>query len=92
MTRDYDADVKTLRKLFFAGFLGLPLIWLLTGIHYFKPSREQDAPPELRKLVNRVLFGVAVYAVIFCTWVILFHKYYNVWGLETTLVVPQENW
>jgi len=47
-TRD-ERDVSVARKLFFAGCLLLPWLWILLLIHYRRRYFERDCPAQLQK-------------------------------------------
>ena len=44
----FDEHVTVARRYFYAGFLGLPMLWMFMAISMYPRSRKADAPKVLR--------------------------------------------
>ena len=67
-----NADLRLVRITWWAGFCGLPLLWLLNWLNFRRAAQETDALAELKVLVRMslVLFSIAAVAAV--TWLAYF--------------------
>lgn len=67
-----NADLRLVRRTWWAGFCGLPLLWLLNWLNFRKAAQEPDAPTELKILARTslVLFSIVMIASI--AWLVYF--------------------
>ena len=90
-SRRYEADIKTIRRLWRAGFLLLPLLWGMSCVHFRKKVRRADCPQELKDYYRRCQIGFAVATTVFVAWVVVFQlSWRKVPGFASLLIVPAE--
>ena len=65
-------DLRTLRRTWWAGFCGLPLLWLLNWLNYRKASLEAGALTEIKILVRMSLALFCCSSISFLSWLIYF--------------------
>uniref|UniRef100_A0A7S2SRD7 Uncharacterized protein n=1 Tax=Rhizochromulina marina TaxID=1034831 RepID=A0A7S2SRD7_9STRA len=75
-----DDDAVTARQLFLGGFLGLPLLWLLSYLHLRPKLLAQSASREAAAWAHRSLAAVWISGAIVVFWVVYFQLRWRSWG------------
>ncbi|KAL1510769.1 hypothetical protein AB1Y20_007055 [Prymnesium parvum] len=73
-------DLKVARAMFFGGFAGLPLLWLVSWLHFRKAARAPHADPRLGMYVRRSLAGAAAGGALVLAWALLVAFSWRSWG------------
>mmetsp|Transcript_7827 Transcript_7827/g.12448 ORF Transcript_7827/g.12448 Transcript_7827/m.12448 type:complete len:136 (-) Transcript_7827:6-413(-) len=77
-----DLNLRVARQMWWIGWLGLPMMWMLNWMNFRKLAAEPDAPRELKLLVNFSLIGAFSAIAIMVGWI----TYYQ--SVKETLVCP----
>lgn len=67
----------TARRMFYAGFLGLPMLWLVSLIYFHKEHKAEEANVQIKKYYKLTIIMFTVYTAIFVGWVIVFQLFAN---------------
>ena len=90
--RRYEADIKTIRRLWLAGFALLPLLWFAAWVNFRKKAQRRDCPQTLSDYYRKCQIGSIVAAVLFVAWIVVFQlSWRTVPGFASLLVVPAES-
>ena len=77
-------ELRAVRRTWWAGFCGLPLLWLLNWLNFRKAAQEPDALTELKVLVRLSLFLFSVSLAALAAWLAYFQT------VTETMVCPCE--
>jgi hypothetical protein len=75
-------ELRTARRTWWAGFCGLPLLWMLNWLNFRKAAQEPDALTELKVLVRMSLFLFSVALSALGAWLAYFQT------VTDTMVCP----
>lgn len=67
-----DANLRLVRRTWWAGFCGLPLLWLLNWLNFRKLAHDPDAPAELKILTRASLILFSIVLAAFIAWLAFF--------------------
>ena len=69
-----NSDLGTLRRTWWAGFCGLPFLWLLNWLNFRMASQEAGASSEVRLLTRLSLICFSAFAVLLIAWLAYFQS------------------
>lgn len=72
-------EILTARRMWAAGFVGLPLIWLLNWLNFREAAAAPGAPSELRSLVSWSGRGAALAGAAAACWFVMFQYRVDDW-------------
>jgi hypothetical protein len=75
-------ELRAVRRTWWAGFCGLPLLWLLNWLNFRKAAQEPEALTELKVLVRLSLFLFSVSLSALAAWLAYFQT------VTETMVCP----
>mmetsp|Transcript_31157 Transcript_31157/g.62286 ORF Transcript_31157/g.62286 Transcript_31157/m.62286 type:complete len:98 (-) Transcript_31157:42-335(-) len=79
MKSDQD-DTVLARSFFFAGFAGLPFLWIANCFYFFPLIRKGVVNPDAQRWVRRSLCGSLIAVLGALTWLIYFQLRWRTWG------------
>ncbi|KAF9574901.1 Gamma-secretase subunit pen-2 [Lunasporangiospora selenospora] len=75
-----DEILTVSRKLFFAGFCLLPMLWVYNILYVWPVRNRSDLSPQVRRyLMLSGIFSIVMF-VVFLTWFSVFINYRLGWG------------
>ena len=88
---DSAQQVKVARRMWYGGFAGLPMLWLVSYLHFRSAAHMPGADAELKKYVNRSLCGAVCGGVVFVVWVFYVQLFWrsDVWLRSLMITVPE---
>lgn len=87
-----EEDLKIVKRYFAAGFLGLPWLWFVMVLNYYKKIKYQ---PEIKNYIYGAMLGFVIYTSVFIGWVVHFQSNWKMEeGLQGLLMVfvPSNPW
>mmetsp|Transcript_61720 Transcript_61720/g.151935 ORF Transcript_61720/g.151935 Transcript_61720/m.151935 type:complete len:151 (-) Transcript_61720:96-548(-) len=67
-----DSQLKTARQMWWGGFLGLPLLWLLNWLNFRTAAEAPEASSELKNLVRMSGAGSLIAGAVMVLWLVYF--------------------
>ena len=87
-----EEKLKICRRYFHIGCFGLPFVWLINSVWFFREAFfKKDTPLKLRWYVLASLLGLLIWSIVFVIWTSVYQTQRVKWGapgVRISFVVP----
>ena len=87
-----EEQIKICRKYFIIGCFGLPFVWLVNSIWFFRQAFiRKGSPRKMKMYLLGSMIGFLVWTLVFIVWTVVYQTQRVFWGdagVRISFVVP----